>query len=68
MFNHIGVLIAFWCYSLQVENLDHIITIVKKLPDDLQMNYAQYKNMKDFMTIETSLAEDNYDMIEKFKN
>jgi F0F1-type ATP synthase alpha subunit len=51
-----------------VENLDHIITIVKKLPDDLQMNYAQYKNMKDFMTIETSLAEDNYDMIEKFKN
>ncbi len=65
MFNHTNVLIAFQCYSSQVENLNLMITIVKNWPDDPQMNCAWYKDMKDFMTIETSLAEDNYDLIEK---
>jgi hypothetical protein len=29
------------------------------------MNYTQHKYMKDSMIVETSLVEDNYDLIEK---
>ncbi len=65
MFSHIGVLIALRCYSLQMENLDHVITIVKIWVDDSQMNCAQYKDMKDFMIVETSLTKNNYDLFEK---
>ncbi len=48
-----------------MENLDHIITVVKNWPDDSRMNCMQHKDMKDSMTIENSLAEDNYDLIEE---
>ncbi len=65
MFSHIGVLIALRCYLLQMENLNHIITIVKIWVDDSQMDCAQYKNMKDFLIVETSLTKNNYDLIEK---
>jgi hypothetical protein len=48
-----------------MENLNHIITIVKIWVDDSQMDCAQYKNMKDFLIVETSLTKNNYDLIEK---
>jgi hypothetical protein len=36
--NLVGVLIALQCYCLQVENLDHIIMVVKNWPNDRQLN------------------------------
>ncbi len=48
-----------------MENLDCIITVLKNWPDDPRMNCMLRKDIKDFMTVENALAEDNYDLIEE---
>jgi hypothetical protein len=50
-----------------VENLDKIITIVKNLLDDPQVNCMPTKNMRDYLKVEGSLVDDNYKLIEEEK-
>jgi len=44
-----------------------IIKIVKNWLDDLCMNCMQNKNTKDYLKVEGSLINDNYELIEKSK-
>ncbi len=48
-----------------MENLDLIITIVKNWPKDLHVNCMPNTNMKYYLKIKKSLADDNYKLIEK---
>ncbi len=65
MFNFARVLTSLWHCCLQVENLDWIITIVKNWPNDPCLNCKKKMNMKEYMKVEVSLADDNYDLIEE---
>jgi hypothetical protein len=67
VFNLVGVLIALIHYCLQVENLDRIIIVAKNWPDDLRMNYMANASFKDYIKFEVTLAEENYEFIEKSK-
>jgi hypothetical protein len=51
-----------------VKNLDRIITIVKTWVDDLRINNMPNKTMKDYLKVEESLANDNYELIEEAKH
>jgi len=44
-----------------------IIKIVKNWLDDLCMNCMQNKNTKDYLKVEGSLINDNYELIEESK-
>jgi hypothetical protein len=55
----VGVLIILKHCRLQMENLDHIITMVKKWPNDLHLNYTPNANLKDYMKNQFDLIENN---------
>ncbi len=38
---------------------------MKNWPDDHCLNCSQHKYLKDFLKVESSLAKDNYDLIEE---
>ncbi len=65
IFNLVGILIALQRCYLQVENFDRIITIVKTWLDDPCVNCMPNKTMKDYLKVEGSLADDNYELIEE---
>jgi len=48
-----------------VENLDWIIMVLKKWPNDPWLNYMPIVAFKDYMKVECFLAEENYDLIEE---
>ncbi len=64
MFKSNWVLTTLWQCHLQVESLDLIITIVKNWPNDLHVNCMPNTNMKYYLKIKKSLADDNYKLIE----
>jgi hypothetical protein len=68
IFNLARILIALQRCYLQVENLERIITIVKTWLDDLHINCMPNKTMKDYLKVEGSLADDNYELIEEEKH
>ncbi len=47
--------------------MNKIITIVKHQPSDLCMNCMSIKNMKDYLKVERSSVDDNYELIEEIK-
>ncbi len=51
-----------------MKNLDRIITIVKTWLDDPRVNNMPNKTMKDYLKVEGSLADDNYELIEEAKH
>jgi len=53
------------CCYLQAENLNHNITIVKNWLNDLCFNCKKKVDMKEYMKMESSLADNNYDLIEE---
>jgi hypothetical protein len=67
VFNLVGVLITLKCCHLQVENLDRIIILVKKWPDDSRMNWKANAIFKDYIKFEVALVEENYEFIEESK-
>jgi hypothetical protein len=67
VFSLLGILVALKQCRLQVENLNMIIKIVKNWLDDLCMNCMQNKNTKDYLKVEGSLINDNYELIEESK-
>jgi hypothetical protein len=48
-----------------VENVDQIIMVVKKWLDDPRMNCTPTTTLENYMKIEYSLDEENYDLIEE---
>lgn len=60
-----SVLIALRHCKLQVENLDHIITIVKNWFNDPCLNHTHHMDLIDFMEVENLLAKENYDLVEE---
>jgi hypothetical protein len=48
-----------------VDNLDSIIIVVKNWPNNPHLNCSQHKDLKNFLKVESSLVEDNYDLIEE---
>jgi hypothetical protein len=68
VFSLVIVLIILQRCQLQVENLDRIIKIVKNCPNNLCINCMSNKTMKDYLKVEGSLANDNYELIEYFEN
>jgi hypothetical protein len=65
VFGLIGVSTTLRCCKLKVNNLGHIITMVKNLPNDLHFNFSQRKDLTNFMKVESLLAKDNYDLIKE---
>jgi hypothetical protein len=53
----VDVLIVLKHCRLQMENLDHIITMVKKWPNDLHLNGTPNANLKDYMKNEIASIE-----------
>jgi hypothetical protein len=64
MLNLARVMTSLWCCYLHAENLNHNIIIVKNWPNDLCFNCKKKVDMKEYMKMESSLAENNYDLIE----
>jgi hypothetical protein len=56
MFSLTGVLIALKHCCLKVQNLDKIISIINKWPDDLRLNYTPNVDLKDYVKAEIGLA------------
>ncbi len=50
-----------------MENLDRIIIVVKKWPNDSCMNYKANASFKDYIKFEVTLVKENYEFIEKSK-
>ncbi len=65
VFSLVGVLTTLRHCRLHVDNLNSIIIVVKNWPDDHCLNCSQHKYLKDFLKVESSLAKDNYDLIEE---
>jgi hypothetical protein len=57
MFNLVGVLKTLKRCSLQVQNLDLIITIINNWPNDPCWNCTLNANLKDYLKVEIVLAE-----------
>jgi hypothetical protein len=57
MFGLMGVLITLRCCRLKVNNLGHIITMVKNLLNDPCFNFSQCKDLANFMKVESLLAK-----------
>jgi hypothetical protein len=57
VFGHISVLTTLRRCRLKVNNLGHIITMVKNLPNDLCFNFLQHKDLTNFMKVESLLAK-----------
>ena len=64
VFSIAGVLTALRRCRLQVENLDRLVMVVKNWPNDPRLDCKATASMKEFMAVETSLTEENYDFIE----
>jgi hypothetical protein len=56
MFNLTNVLIALRCCQLQVQNLDRIIPIINKWPNDLRLNYTPNVDLKDYVKVGIGLT------------
>lgn len=62
MFSLASVLIVLRHWCLQVQNLDQIISIINKWPDDLHLNYTpnvdlkDNVNLKNYMKVKIGLA------------
>jgi hypothetical protein len=67
VFNLVRVITFLWCCNLQIENLNHNIIIVKNCPNDLCLNCKKKVHMKEYMKMEASLVDNNYDLIEEVK-
>lgn len=65
MFSLIRVLTFLRCYRLQMENLDHVITMVKNSPIHPHFNCKKKVDFIEYVKAKASLANDNYDLIEK---
>jgi hypothetical protein len=52
-------------YPLQVQNLDQIIIVVKVWSNDPHFTCKKKVNMKKYMKAQTSLVNDNSNLIEK---
>jgi hypothetical protein len=65
VFSLVGVLTILKHCRLQVDNLDSIIIVVKNWPNDPRLNCSQHKDLKNFLKVESSFAENNYDLIEE---
>lgn len=63
----VGLLTTLKCNSLQVENLDWNITIVKNWPNNLLLNFQVNANFKHNIKVEVILAKENYELIEESK-
>jgi hypothetical protein len=63
--SHASVLTTLKHCRLQVDNLDSIIIVVKNWPNDPHLNCSRHKDLNNFLKVEYSLAEDNYDLIEE---
>jgi predicted transcriptional regulator len=63
----VGVLIVLKCCRLQMENLDKIITMIKKWPNDLRLNCTPNANLKDYMKNQVVLIEKNNQLIANIK-
>jgi hypothetical protein len=57
MFNLASVLKTLKRCSLQVQNLDLIITIINNWPNDPRWNCTPNANLKDYLKVEIVLAE-----------
>jgi hypothetical protein len=66
MVNCARMLTSLWHCCLQVENFDWIIIIVKNWPNDPCLNCKKKMNMKEYMKVKVSLADDNYDLIKEW--
>jgi hypothetical protein len=65
VFNLVGVITSLRCCCLQVENLSHNIIIVKNWLNDLCLICKKKVDMKEYMKVEASLVDNNYDLIEE---
>jgi hypothetical protein len=63
VFNLANVLTTLKCCSLQMENMDQIITVVKNWHDDPHHNYKLNTNLKEYLKEEDYLANENYDLL-----
>jgi len=57
MFNLAGVLTTLKRCSLQVQNLDWIITIINNWPNDPRWNCTTNANLKDYLKVEIVLVK-----------
>ncbi len=65
MFNLASVLTTLKRYSLQLQNLNWITTIINNWPNDPRQNYTPNVNLKDYLKIEVVIAEENYELIKE---
>ncbi len=56
MFNLTNVLIALRCCQLQVQNLDRIIPIINKWPNDLRLNYTPNVDLNYYVKVGIGLT------------
>jgi len=57
VFSLVGMLMALKHCRLLVDNLDQIISVM--------INCSQHKDLTSFLKVESSLVEDNYDLMEE---
>ncbi len=65
VFSLTGVLTILRCCKLQVDNLDQIIAMLKNQPHNPHLNCSRYNDLTYYLKVESSLAEDNYDLIQE---
>jgi hypothetical protein len=65
VFNLASVLTTLKRYSLQLQNLNWITTIINNWPNDPRQNYTPNVNLKDYLKIEVVIAEENYELIKE---
>jgi len=65
VFTLASVLTTLKHYCFEVENMDRIITMVKNWLDDPCHSYKPNVDIKEYLKEEDSLAEENYDLLEK---
>jgi hypothetical protein len=65
MFSLIEVLTFLQCYRLQTENHDQNITMVTNFPIHPHFNCKKKVDFIGYVKGKASLADDNYDLIEK---